>query len=78
MYGNSNESKQVFQSISREIAQCVTELISIAEILNGIDWVRPDDSVIVAENELLGAAASIDAAVQKLSVIKPREIVQVI
>lgn len=38
----------------------------------GEDWVDPDDPTVIAENELLGAAASIDAAATKLANLRPR------
>ncbi|CAG5116695.1 unnamed protein product, partial [Candidula unifasciata] len=39
----------------------------------GTDWVDPDDPTVVAENELLTAASSIEAAAKKLSQLKPRQ-----
>lgn len=33
----------------------------------------PDDPTVIAENELLGAAASIDAAAKKLASLRPRK-----
>lgn len=39
----------------------------------GTDWVDPDDPTVIAENELLGAAASIDAASKKLASLRPRK-----
>ena len=38
----------------------------------GADWVNPEDPNVIAENELLGAAASIEAAARKLAELKPR------
>lgn len=32
----------------------------------------PDDPTVIAENELLGAAKSIEAAAKKLMLLKPR------
>jgi hypothetical protein len=46
-------------------------------LLVGTDWVDPDDPTVIAENELLGAAASIDAAAKKLASLRPRKSVQV-
>ncbi|XP_064644913.1 talin-1-like isoform X4 [Lineus longissimus] len=37
------------------------------------DWVDPDDPMVTAENELLGAANSIEAAAKKLAMLKPRQ-----
>ena len=59
--------------ISRKIAQCVTVLAQTAEMLKGQDWVDPDDPMLIAENELLGAAQSIEKAAKKLSTLKPRK-----
>lgn len=70
------DPKQTLPQISRSIAQSVTELVSVAEALKGKDWVHPDDPTMIAENELLGAAASIDAAARKLASLKPRKCVQ--
>ena len=58
--------------ISRIIAQCVTDLAAAAELLKDDDWVDPSDPTFIAENELLGAAKSIDAAAKKLAALKPR------
>uniref|UniRef100_A0AAR2L5U6 Talin 1 n=1 Tax=Pygocentrus nattereri TaxID=42514 RepID=A0AAR2L5U6_PYGNA len=35
-------------------------------------WVDPEDPTVIAENELLGAAAAIEAAAKKLEQLKPR------
>ncbi|XP_050295854.1 talin-1 isoform X2 [Anthonomus grandis grandis] len=69
----SADMKQTLLIISRRIAQSVTELVSVAKKLKGSDWVDPDDPTVIAENELLGAAASIDAAAKKLANLRPRE-----
>lgn len=67
------EMKNNFPIISRKIAHCVTSLVSIAEILKGTDWEDPEDPTVIAENELLGAASSIDAAAIKLANLRPRD-----
>ncbi len=41
-------------------------------MLKGSDWVDPSDPTVIAENELLGAANSIEAAARKLADLKPR------
>lgn len=46
-------------------------------IFSGSDWVDPDDPTVIAENELLGAAASIDAAAKKLASLRPRQNIKV-
>lgn len=58
--------------LSRRVAKCVTDLVSMAKLLKGSDWVDPEDPTVIAENELLGAAASIDAAAKKLASLRPR------
>lgn len=58
--------------LSRRVAFCVTELVGMARLLKGSDWVDPEDPTVIAENELLGAAASIDAAAKKLASLRPR------
>ena len=67
------EAKNNLPNISRKIAQCVTVLAQTAEMLKGQDWVDPDDPMLIAENELLGAAQSIEKAAKKLSTLKPRK-----
>ena len=74
----SSDAKHTLPPISRKIAQSVTELVAVAELLKGNDWVDPDDPTVIAENELLGAAASIDAAAKKLACLRPRRSIQVI
>nr|CAD7194456.1 unnamed protein product [Timema douglasi] len=74
--GGASDAKQSLPPISRRIAQCLTELVASAELLKGTDWVDPDDPTVIAENELLGAAASIDAAAKKLASLRPRRSIQ--
>jgi talin len=73
----TSECKHLLLPISRKIAQNVTELVAVTEILKGNEWINPDDPTIIAENELLGAAASIDAASKKLANLRPRKNIQV-
>lgn len=47
--------------------------ILIIFFISGSDWVDPEDPTVIAENELLGAAASIDAAAKKLASLRPRQ-----
>lgn len=58
---------------SRRVAKCVTDLVAMAQLLKGADWIDPEDPTVIAENELLGAAASIDAAAKKLANLRPRQ-----
>ena len=67
------EAKDSLSNISRKIAMYVTQLAQTAEMLKGADWVDPDDPMLIAENELLGAAQSIEKAAKKLASLKPRK-----
>ncbi len=69
---STSEAKSNLGSVSRKIAQCVTELATAAEMLKDDDWVDPSDPTFIAENELLGAAKSIENAAKKLASLKPR------
>lgn len=40
----------------------------------GLDWEDPDDPTVIAENELIGAAKSIDAAARKLMSLRPHRV----
>ncbi|XP_048825314.1 talin-2 [Brienomyrus brachyistius] len=66
------EQKQQLPTFSKRVASAVTELIQTAEVMKGTEWVDPEDPTIIAETELLGAAASIEAAAKKLEQLKPR------
>lgn len=69
---NANEAKQQLYHMSRTIAASVTEIVSLAEMLKSVDWADPEDPTVIAENELLGAASSIDLAAKKLANLQPR------
>ncbi|KAM7423837.1 hypothetical protein PAMA_000280 [Pampus argenteus] len=66
------EQKQHLAACSKRVAGAVTELIQSAEAMKGSEWVDPEDPTVIAETELLGAAASIEAAAKKLEQLKPR------
>ncbi|XP_026310862.1 talin-2 [Piliocolobus tephrosceles] len=66
------ELKQQLAAFSKRVASAVTELIQAAEAMKGTEWVDPEDPTVIAETELLGAAASIEAAAKKLEQLKPR------
>ncbi len=68
----SSEAKQSLVDVASTIAQCVTDLATAAECLKDDDWVDPSDPTFIAENELLGAARSIENAAKKLASLKPR------
>ncbi|XP_063370870.1 talin-1 [Cydia amplana] len=69
----SGNGKRQLPDLSRRVAAAVADIIAAADLLKGSDWVDPDDPTIIAENELLGAAASIDAAAKKLESLRPRK-----
>ncbi|XP_047451929.1 talin-2 isoform X1 [Mugil cephalus] len=68
------EQKQQLAVHSKHVAACVTELVQTAEAMKdgGSECVDPEDPNVIAETELLGAAASIEAAAKKLEQLKPR------
>ncbi|XP_055011026.1 talin-2a isoform X2 [Boleophthalmus pectinirostris] len=66
------DQKQQLAVCSKRVAGAVTELIQAAEAMKGSEWVDPEDPTVIAETELLGAAASIEAAAKKLEQLKPR------
>uniref|UniRef100_A0AAQ4S3R6 Talin 1 n=1 Tax=Gasterosteus aculeatus aculeatus TaxID=481459 RepID=A0AAQ4S3R6_GASAC len=68
----SHELKQQLANYSKRVAGSVTELIQAAEAMKGTEWVDPEDPTVIAENELLGAAAAIEAAAKKLEQLRPR------
>jgi len=69
----SSDARSSMGNVSRKIAQFVTELATAAELLkDSDDWVDPSDPTFIAENELLGAAKSIENAAKKLASLKPR------
>lgn len=51
-------------------------ILSMSLIIAGHDWEDPDDPTVIAENELMGAANSIDAAARKLMALRPRRMEQ--
>ncbi|XP_049578600.1 talin-2 isoform X1 [Syngnathus scovelli] len=66
------EQKHQLAGHSKHVAACVTELIQTAEAMKGSESADPEDPTVIAESELLGAAASIEAAAKKLEQLKPR------
>uniref|UniRef100_A0A8C7WHV7 Talin 2a n=1 Tax=Oncorhynchus mykiss TaxID=8022 RepID=A0A8C7WHV7_ONCMY len=72
LQGPTAEQKHQLVFYSKRVAGAVTELIQTAEAMKGTEWVDPEDPTVIAETELLGAAASIEAAAKKLEQLKPR------
>ena len=58
---------------SRSLAATVTKLAKLAQRLKGGDWVDPSDPMLVAENELLTAAKSIEEAAKRLAALRPKK-----
>lgn len=68
----TTDNKQRLAVISKSVATSVTEIVHTAEAMKGSDWVDPEDPRVIAEQELLGAANSIEAAAKKLAQLQPR------
>ncbi|XP_073240951.1 talin-like [Porites lutea] len=68
----TQEKKLKLTPQSKLVADHVAKLVHSAEALKGADWVNPEDPNVIAENELLGAAAAIEAAARKLAELKPK------
>ncbi|VDN06084.1 unnamed protein product [Thelazia callipaeda] len=66
-------AREALLEASKRIAKVVGELINCGELLKGDSWTDPSDPTAVAENELIGAANSIEAAAVKLSQLRPRQ-----
>ena len=69
----SKESKEEVMNISRNIAIGVTKMAKMSEKLKGEDWVDPEDPMLIAENELLNAALSIEKAPKRLATLRPKK-----
>uniref|UniRef100_A0A0N5BME0 FERM domain-containing protein n=1 Tax=Strongyloides papillosus TaxID=174720 RepID=A0A0N5BME0_STREA len=71
--GFDNESKNNLNYVSRKITEVIDDLLNCGDSLRGDDeWMDHQDALLVAENELMGAATSIKAAAVKLAQMKPR------
>lgn len=69
----SSDTKARALAMSRSIAVSVSEVAAAAEALKGDDYVDMEDPNIVAEQELLSAAATIEAAARKLAGLQPKK-----
>ena len=56
---------------------CVSKRNKNQPYIAGDDYADPDDPNVIAENELLDAAASIEAAAKKLALLQPRKVPRV-
>ncbi|KAJ3182603.1 Talin-1 [Gaertneriomyces sp. JEL0708] len=70
---NTPENKSAVQASAKDIAMSVNAIVRAAESLIPGGYVDPNDPNVVAERELLAAAASIDAAARKLAAFVPAE-----
>ena len=58
--------------IAKNIAMSATGISKNVEQLRS-DWVNPNDPVLIAENELMNAAQSIELAAKRLAELRPRK-----
>ena len=58
---------------SHRVAGGISDLCRTAQKLKGDGWEDPNDPNVIAEKELLHAAAAIEAAAAKLAQLKPRK-----
>ena len=64
----SQENKQKLPTFSKEVASTVADIMSVAGVLKeGAGFFDPSDPRARAEQELLAAAAAIEAAAKKLA-----------
>jgi hypothetical protein len=57
----------------QRVAEAISSLCDAARALKGDEMVDPDDPHVIAEKELLAAAAQIELAAKMLADIKPRQ-----
>jgi hypothetical protein len=69
---NKLERLRTLKCIELVIKRNLFYQATAAEQLKDDDWVDPSDPTFIAENELLGAAKSIENAAKKLAALKPR------
>ncbi|XP_076808289.1 talin-2-like isoform X3 [Clavelina lepadiformis] len=70
---NNNDLKKNLIPLSKNVATAVSNMVRSGESMKGSDWVDPNDPNVIAEQELLAAAASIEAAAKKLAQLRPRK-----
>ncbi|CAB0031459.1 unnamed protein product [Trichogramma brassicae] len=69
----SGDRKHLLLPASKKISQNVTELVAVAQMMSSNGLLDLNNPYDLAENELLGAAASIDTAAKKLQGLQPRK-----
>ncbi|XP_018673450.2 talin-2 isoform X2 [Ciona intestinalis] len=70
---SNNDLKKNLVPLSKSVATAVSNLVRSGESMKGTDWVDPNDPNVIAEQELLAAASSIEAAAKKLAQLRPRK-----
>ena len=61
--------------MTHSIVQAIHLITAAAENMKEASgWVNPEDPTVIAENELLGAAATIEHAARRLTELRPRNI----
>ncbi|UMM10645.1 hypothetical protein L5515_000321 [Caenorhabditis briggsae] len=72
------QSKQTLLDASREVSRALSNLVGLCNEMTGVPHghMEMDSAAAQAENELLGAASSIEAASLKLAELRPRQTVQ--
>ncbi|KAJ3220116.1 Talin-1 [Dinochytrium kinnereticum] len=70
---NSPANKSNLQTSAREVVVAINEVVTSAEVLIPGGYVDPNDPNVIAERELLNAAAAIEAASRKLASLRPPE-----
>ena len=58
--------------VSKKIVGSSSHLIKLVEKVKGKGLVNPNDPLIIAETELLKSAQAIEAAAQKLALLRPK------
>ena len=72
-YLGDSELEVSMSQYSHRVAGGISELSRSAHKLKGDGWEDPNDPNVIAEKELLNAAAAIEAAAAKLAQLKPRK-----
>lgn len=70
---SSADQKSQLQAAAKAIADSVSGVVDAVGTLIPGGYVDPNDPNVIAERELLAAAASIEAAARKLAMLKPPE-----
>ena len=68
----NKEKHESMGEVSKKIVESSSHLIHLVEKVKGKHLVDPSDPLIIAETELLKSAQAIEAAAQKLALLKPK------